>query len=91
MYHSACLPVGSWAEIARRRSLLIARASLAWAGSRHNKSSTLRQQQDLADILVQVPPNFYVACCRVGRIRRGSRGGGGWCTAAVPLVYVLVL
>ena len=46
-----------------------------------------QQHQHLADILVRVPPNNYVACCRVD----GSRRGGGWCTAAVPLVYVLVL
>ena len=57
MYHPACLPAGSWAEIARRHSLLIVRS--AGAGSRgHNKTNTLRQQQEhLADILVQVPPN----------------------------------
>ena len=41
-------------------------------GSRcQNMSYTLRQQQQqLADILVQVLPHNYVACCRVA-------GGGG--------------
>ena len=50
---------------------------LAGAGSRcHNKSNTLRQQQQqLADILVQVPPNICVACCRVA--------GGGGCGALI--------
>ena len=65
---------------------------LVWQGkgSRcHNKSSTLlrQQQQHLADIVVQVVPNRYVACCRVG----GSRRVGGWCTVAVPIVHILVL
>ena len=50
---------------------------LAGAGSRSpEKSNTLRQpEQQLADILVQVPPNNDVPCSveRVG----GSRGGGG--------------
>ena len=48
---------------------------LAGAGSRcHNTSNTLRnQQQQLADILVQVPPNNNVPCCRVA--------GGGGCAA----------
>ena len=61
---------------------------LAGVGSPcHNKSNTLRQQQQqLADILVQVPLNNYVACCRMG----GSRGSGRR-VVAVPLVYVLVL
>ena len=50
---------------------------LAGAGSRcHNKSNTLRQhqQQQLADILVQVPPNNCVACCRVA----GGDGCAAW-------------
>ena len=78
----------SWTEIARRPSLLIARASLGRGGFRcHNKGNTLRQQQQqLADILVQVLPNDYVACCRVG----GSRGGGGWWLCRVH-VLVLIL
>ena len=48
---------------------------LAGAGSLcHNKSNTLRQQQQqLADIIVQVPPNNCVASCRVA--------GGGGCAA----------
>ena len=50
---------------------------LAVAGSPcHNKSKTLRQQQQqLVDILVQVPPSNYVACCRVA--------GGGGCGAGI--------
>ena len=74
LYVLPCLPAG-WVEIARHPSLLIAGLRLAGVGSRyHSKGNTLRQQQQqLADILVQVPPNKYVACCRVG----GSRGGGG--------------
>ena len=50
---------------------------LAGAGSLcHNMSNTLRQQlQQLTDILVQVPPNNCVACCRVA--------GGGGCAAWV--------
>ena len=49
---------------------------LAGAGSLcHNRSNTLRyQQQQLADILVQVPPNNCSACCRVA-------GGHGGCAA----------
>ena len=47
----------------------------------HNKSNTLRQQQQqLAGILVQVPPNGYVAVVWVVLV-----------VVAVPLVYVLVL
>ena len=48
----------------------------------------LRQQQQLADILVQVPPNNYVPCCRVGGSRGVMAGGGGY--AAAGLVYVFV-
>ena len=54
---------------------------LAGAGSLcHNKSNTLQQQQhQLADVLVQVPLNNCVACCRVA---------GG--VVAVPLGYVFL-
>ena len=56
---------------------------LAGAGSRcHNTSNTLRnQQQQLADILVQVPPNNNVPCCRVA--------GGGGCAAWIRFFYAL--
>ena len=52
---------------------------LARAGSRcHSKSNTLRQQQQqLADILVQVAPDNYVACCRVA--------DGGGCAAWIHI------
>ena len=57
---------------------------LVWRGrvlSCHTKSNTLRQQQQqLADILVQVPPNNCAAFAVVWRV-----------VAAVPLGYVFFL
>ena len=57
---------------------------LAGAGSLcHNKSNTLRQQQQqLADIIVQVPPNNCVASCRVA--------GGGGCAAWIRFFGALI-
>ena len=57
---------------------------LAGAGSLcHNKSNTLRQQQQqLADMLVQVPPNNCIACCRVA--------SGGGCAAWMRFFGALI-
>ena len=74
MYVPPCLPGGRKLRDAPPFRSPVPR--LAGAGSLcHNKSNTLRQQQQqLADILVQVHPiTMFLAVVHVG----GSRGGGG--------------